>query len=215
ERGRWFVWDGRRWSDVNYPRAVTLARQVARDTASTLDKYSERKSTTSKKTIAAIENLARYDERLIASFELFDADPWLLNTPGGIVDLRTGEIRPARPEDYMTQMTAVAPSVPGGECQTWLKFLDKITEGNVELILFIQRMLGYSLTGLTQEHALFFLYGSGGNGKGVLINTVAGIMGNYHTTASMTTFVESKQDQHPTDLAGLRGARLVTANEID
>jgi putative DNA primase/helicase len=87
--------------------------------------------------------------------------------------------------------------------------------GDAELIAFIQRMLGYALTGDTREHALFFLYGPGGNGKGVLLNTVAGILGDYSKMAAMNTFIELKHDPHSTDLAGLRGARLVTASETE
>src|SRR5262249_4902153 len=77
------------------------------------------------------------------------------------------------------------------------------------------RLLGYALTGLTIEHALFFLYGTGANGKSVLMSTVAGILGSYHRTAPIETFTASTSERHPTDLAGLRGARLVTAVETE
>ena len=76
-------------------------------------------------------------------------------------------------------------------------------------------MLGYALTGDTREHALFFAYGTGANGKSVLLSTVAGIFGDYHHTAPIETFIASNADRHPTDLAGLRGARLVTAVETE
>ena len=76
-------------------------------------------------------------------------------------------------------------------------------------------MAGYALTGSTQEHALFFLYGTGANGKSVFITAVAGIMGDYHTTAPMEAFIASFTERHPTELAGLRGARLVTTNETE
>ena len=78
-----------------------------------------------------------------------------------------------------------------------------------------QRVLGYGLTGLTREHALFFGYGTGANGKSVLLSTIAGILGKYHRTAPIETFTASNGDRHPTDLAGLRGARLVTATETE
>jgi putative DNA primase/helicase len=76
-------------------------------------------------------------------------------------------------------------------------------------------VLGYGLTGLTREHALFFGYGTGANGKSVLLSTVAGILGEYHKTAPIETFTASNADRHPTDLASLRGARLVTATETE
>ena len=135
-----------------------------------------------------------------------------LNTPEGIVDLRTGKMRPTRIDDYVTKITAVAPD---GDCPTWHGFMRRITNNDQELIDFLQRVLGYSLTGVTIEHALFFLYGTGANGKSVLLSTVAGILADYHTTAAIETFTVSKSERHPTDLAHLRGARLVTASETE
>jgi putative DNA primase/helicase len=102
---------------------------------------------------------------------------------------------------------------PGGDCTRWRAFLSRVTAGNGELAAFIQRMLGYSLTGLTQDHAVFFCHGGGANGKTVLLSTVAGILGDYHTTAPIETFTAAVTDRHPTELAALRGARLVTASE--
>jgi putative DNA primase/helicase len=84
-----------------------------------------------------------------------------------------------------------------------------------ELVSYLQRLLGYGLTGLTREHALFFGYGTGANGKSVLLSTVAGILGDYHKAAPIETFTATNGDRHPTDLAGLRGARLVTATETE
>ena len=94
-------------------------------------------------------------------------------------------------------------------------FLDEITDGDTELQSFLQRVFGYSLTGSTREHALFFGYGTGRNGKSVLIDTVSGIANDYHIVAPIETFTASGHERHPTDLAGLRGARLVTAIETE
>ena len=90
-----------------------------------------------------------------------------------------------------------------------------MTDGDHELVAFLQRVAGYALTGSTSAHALFFLYGTGANGKSVFVNTVAGILGDYHRTAPIETFTASSHERHPTDLAGLRGARLVTAVETE
>ena len=164
------------------------------------------------RTIIAVERLARTDRRLAASAEQWDADPWLLNTPGGVVDLKTGELRPCDPALHMTKVSG---AVPGGDCPTWLRFLDRITGGDAELQAYLQRVLGYALTGDTSEHALFFGYGTGANGKSVLIDTAAGVLGDYHKTAPIATFTESSGERHPTELAMLRGARLVTAVETE
>src|SRR5262249_11473132 len=149
---------------------------------------------------------------LAATVDQWDRDPWLLNAPAGVVDLRNGAVRSARAEDYMTKITATA---PGGDCPQWHPFLQKVTNDDNELARYLQRVMGYALTGLTTEHALFFLYGTGANGKSVLMNTVAGIMGDYHCTAAIETFTESGRERHPTELAMLRGARLVTAIETE
>jgi putative DNA primase/helicase len=126
--------------------------------------------------------------------------------------LRTGAVRAPRPEDYATKCTGAE---PGGDCPLWRKFLAEITNGDDELQSYLQRMAGYCLTGLTTEHVLFFCYGTGANGKSVFINTLAGVWGDYAVTAPMETFVASHNDHHPTDLAGLRGARLVLAQETE
>jgi putative DNA primase/helicase len=92
---------------------------------------------------------------------------------------------------------------------------DRVTGSDSELITYERRVLGYALTGIVREHALFFGYGTGANGKSVLLSTVAGILGDYHKTAPIETFTASNVDRHPTDLAMLRGARLVTATETE
>jgi putative DNA primase/helicase len=112
----------------------------------------------------------------------------------------------------MTKITSVG---PGGACPRWRKFLQRITAGDAELEQFVQRLIGYSLTGTTIEHAMFFAYGTGANGKSVLISTIAGILSDYHCTAPIEAFVASQTERHPTDLASLRGARLVTAIETE
>ena len=174
----------------------------------------ELKRLASARTVAAVERLAKADRRLAATVDQWDADPWLFNTPGGTIDLRTGKIRPHRTEDYMTKIAAAAPDLG---CQTplWLAFLERITGGDAGFQVFLQRAVGYALSGSIREHALFFLYGTGANGKSVFLETIAGIMGDYHKTAPIETFIDTGMERHPTDLAGLMGARLVTAIETE
>jgi putative DNA primase/helicase len=97
----------------------------------------------------------------------------------------------------------------------WTSFLRRVTNNDEDLIAYLRRVSGYCMTGSTREHAMFFLYGKGANGKGVFTNTIGGILGDYHVTASMETFVITQGDRHPTDLAMLRGARLVTSTETE
>lgn len=215
--GKWKLYDGQRWNDDAKLEVYDYARAITRENALELQQHSNSnapKGIASAKTRAAVVSLASNDQTLAAVVEQWDAAPWLLNTPAGVVDLRTNAIRPHNPLDYMTKMTAVAPDA---NCPTplWTAFLKTATQDDVELQNFLQRIGGYALTGITHDHAMFFLYGTGRNGKSVYLNTVAGILGAYHTTAPVETFTASNTDRHPTDLAGLHGARLVTAIETE
>jgi putative DNA primase/helicase len=211
--GKWLSWTGNHWKFDDTLHAFDLARHICREVAAGCNNKAKIASAiASSKTVAAVERLAKSDRRLAATIDQWDAEPWLLNTPEGVVDLRTGRRRAHNPADHMTKIAAVGPR---GDCPRFLGFLDKITGGDAELKVYIRRMLGYSLTGDTREHALFFAYGTGANGKSVLLSTVAGILGDYHRSAPIETFTASNTDRHPTDLAGLRGARLVTATETE
>jgi putative DNA primase/helicase len=209
---KWMTWDGRRWQEDETLLGFDLARHVCRETSAGCNDQKIATALASAKTVAAVERLAKADRRIAASADQFDQDDWLLNTPAGTIDLRTLETREHRPTDYIAKMTAVSPSEG---CPKWLAFLDRITGGDLDLQSFLQRVCGYSLAGETKEHALFFLYGLGANGKSVFINTVASIIGDYHRTAPIETFTTSNSDRHPTELAMLRGARLVTAIETE
>jgi len=210
--GRWLVWDGTRWRTEDTLAATDLIRSVCRHAAVCADNPKIAAKLASSSTVSGVERLARADRRHAATNEEWDADPWLLNTPGGVVDLKTGRKRANERSDRMTKITT---ATPGGECSQWRAFLSDVTGGDADLQAYLQRMVGYCLTGVTSAHALFFLYGTGANGKSVFANAISTILGDYAATASMDTFVETRGDRHPTDLAGLRGARFVTAIETE
>jgi putative DNA primase/helicase len=130
------------------------------------------------------------------------------------VDLRTGITREYRREDYITKIsgTWIDETMP---IPIWNNFLGRVTGDDKDLQLYLQRMAGYCLTGVTTEHVMFFLYGPGANGKGVFLNALKGMWGDYAVTASMDTFIETDNDRHPTELAFLDGARLVIAQETE
>ena len=210
--GRWLVWDGLRWRTEDTLAAADLIRHVCRHAAINANNPKVAAKLAASSTVGGVERLARADRRHAATTDEWDADPWLLNTPGGVVDLKTGRLRPHDRADRMTKITT---ATPGGDCPTWRQFLDEVTGGDKELQVYLQRMVGYALTGSTREHALFFLYGTGANGKSVFVNTLATILGDYATNAPMDTFMETRTDRHPTDMAGLRGARFVAAIETE
>lgn len=164
--------------------------------------------------MSAVEKLTSADRQVAASVDQWDGDPWLLNTPTGTVDLRTGELRPSTREEFHSKCTA-APPAPFADCPLWLAFLDRVMGGNDDLIAFLKRVFGYCLTGRTTEQALFFCYGVGANGKGVMMNTMRRILGDYATSTPMETLTISPGggDRHPTEVADLKGARLVITTE--
>ena len=210
--GKWMVWDGQRWRAEDTLAATDLIRHVCRQAALKADNPKVAAKLAASSTVSGVERLAKVDRRHAATTEEWDADPWLLNTPGGLIDLKTGRECPHNPSDRMTKITT---ATPRGECPTWIRFLDEVTGGDKELQAYLQRTVGYALTGSTREHALFFLYGTGANGKSVFLNTIAAILGDYATNAPMDTFMETRADRHPTDMASLRGARFVSSIETE
>lgn len=217
--GCWMIWDGWRWSKdetlavLDDVRVFVSARAEAMTRDGDQKQIKLARALCLKRSIEAVEKLARSDRRLAATVAQWDAEPMLLATPEGTIDLTSETTPPPDPSHYLTKATRISPEP--GVPTLWLAFLHRITNGDEQLIAFLQRMLGYCLTGSTKEHALFFLYGAGRNGKSVFVNTVAHVLGDYAIAASMDVFTEKKHDNHPEELARLRGARLVTAQETE
>ena len=219
--GRWMVWNGDRWLRDETNMVLDVVRQTCRlaanDVLSNVEldagkRQRQADKIASFRTITNVERLARTYRSVASHPDEWDRDLWALNTPGGVVNLRTGDLRPHSREDRFTKITHVTPA---GACPAWLEFLQRATGGNNDLIGFLKRMCGYALTGEVREHALFFVYGTGGNGKGTFLNTITHIMGDYQRVSGAETFTESPGDRHTTELARLQGARLVTAQETE
>lgn len=215
--GKWLQWDGARWRDDETRFAFSQSRGICRQEAERARSSNESarlaRDIASAKKVACVESLARCDRRIAVRADQFDIDPDLLNTPDGSVDLTTGRVKPNDKADLCTKMTAVRPE--NGEPALWLEFLKRVTDGDDALTDYLQRVAGYSLTGHTREHVLFFLHGPGRNGKGVFTRAMSGVMADYHRDAPMETFTASQYTAHPTELAMLRGARLVSAQETE
>jgi P4 family phage/plasmid primase-like protien len=204
--GAWFEWTGTHWREERTLRALDLARRICRAHAGERG----RRELASAARVHAVVDLARSDRRLAGRADEWDTDPWLLNTPEGVVDLRTGQVGRHRAGQFMTKITNASPSAGA---PMWLQYLARVTDGDKELQAYLQRIAGYCLTGSTREHALFFLYGPGANGKSIFINTLLEALGSYATVADPAAFLTSKWDRHPAEIAVLQGARLVTAQE--
>jgi P4 family phage/plasmid primase-like protien len=205
--GKWYHWTGVYWQMDETDLAFDYARLLARS-------LSDGKRVIGKAaTASGVERLARADRTHAVTSSTWDSDPLLLGTPDGVINLGTGELSDPDRDDRITKQTGTAPA--HGTPELWLRFLEQSLDGDQELIKFLQLWSGYCLTGLTTAHALLFIFGPGGNGKSVFLNTLINILGTYGAVAAMETFTASKSERHSTELAMLRGARLVTASETE
>jgi putative DNA primase/helicase len=158
--------------------------------------------------------LARSRKWIAVAMDEFDADPRLFNCRSGTVDLRTGELKPHRREDLITRLAPVEYR-PDAACPLFDAFLETTFSGNPELTEFVLRVLGMGLTGDVREQHLYIFHGAGNNGKSVLLDTVAGLMGEYASEAPPDLLADRKGERHPTEIADLCGRRLVVASETE
>jgi putative DNA primase/helicase len=178
----WFRWNIVRWQRDLTGATFQSARQLSRDLGEDVDE-SGRKVIGKTSFAAGVERFARSDQAVAVIIDYWDANPWLLGTPGGTVDLQTGVLRESHRDDGITKTTVTAPS-DQADCPLWLRFLREATGDDEELIRFLQQWCGYALTGVTREHALVFVYGPGGNGKSVFLNIVTAILKDYAATST-------------------------------
>lgn len=161
--------------------------------------------------IAAALELAATDKRLVVTADQLDAHAHLLSVANGTVDLRNGTLRPASRGDLLTLGTRVA--LHDAPCPRWERFLGEVFAQDADLIAGVQRLVGYILTGDTREHVLAVFHGDGANGKTVFVGVLEQLLGELAMTAAFDTFLEGQGGTVDYDLARLRGARLVVAQE--
>jgi putative DNA primase/helicase len=208
----WLVWYGQLWKKDDEGLVSLLAKKTVRDVKT----YDPRvtKWIESKKARDAMVSLAQSEPGIPVTAQALDTDNKLLNVLNGTIDLSTGELREHRREDLITRITPVVYD-PEAQYPRWDAFLDRIFAGNVQLIEFMHRAVGYTLTGDTGEQCFFVLYGTGANGKSVLLSVISDILGDYGKQARTETFMVRKNQGVPNDIAALRGARFVSATETD
>lgn len=210
--GGWMCWTGTHWCRDDRDTARELMRQVCRSVAKATDSPAMARRIASDRTVSATLRLAAADPAISSSVDAWDAIPMALNTTAGLVDLETGELQAHDPARLVTQIAGAAPR---GDCPLWMSFLDQITDGDRDLQAYLQRMAGYCLTGSTREQVFFFFHGTGANGKSVFLQTLSAVLGIYAATAALGTFTAGRNERHLTELAGLRGARLVVVSETE
>jgi putative DNA primase/helicase len=215
--GGWHVWDGRRWEkDENYrimKHAKETAKAMYQQGVASDNKHiiKHAVSMESKGKLEAMISLARSNDIAVKS-EVFDQDIWHVNCANGTLDLRTRKFSPPRKEDYCTKATPVNYN-PDAKAPRWKQFLDEVFSGDQGLIDFMQRAVGYSLSGSVQEHCFFILWGIGRNGKSTFLKHIQKIMGDYATSTPAGTLMEKYNDAIPNDIARLKGTRFVSTTE--
>jgi putative DNA primase/helicase len=147
-------------------------------------------------------------------FSKLDQQPMLMNVGNGTIDLKTGRLSAHNRGDYLTKISEVIFD-PAASCPTWERFLIEVFDGNCDLIDFVWRAVGYSLTGQIKEHALFFLFGLGRNGKTTFITTLQHVWGDYAKAVRSDLLMVARGERHPTEMCDLYGARLAIANETE
>lgn len=219
----WLVWDGARWRRDDSLEVVRLAEDtvasIRQEAAAAQDKDERAalwRHAAKSEARQALQNmlwLARADERIAVRVDDLDAQPFLFNAANGTVDLRTGKSRPADRRDLLTSVSPV-PYVPDAQAPTFRRFLADVFGGDDEVVAFVLRWLGYSMTADVREQAMVVAHGTGANGKSTLLDVVAHVMGDYHRSAPPHLLVARKHESHPTERTILHGARLVTSVEI-
>jgi P4 family phage/plasmid primase-like protien len=216
----WLHWSGIRWERVNEKIsefAVVVARGIFNELEGVSDPDKQRKISAwaivsqSAPRLDAMVKLAR--GKLLIEPNLLDTDTWVLNCRNGILDLKEGKLLPHEPQKFLTSLCDVKFD-PEVKCPAWINFIKEITSEDEELIQYLQRLVGYCLTGETVEQAMFIFLGPGSNGKTTFLETIKFVLGEYAVKAQADSFMKKKNERINNDIAGLAGVRLAIASEI-
>lgn len=223
--GKWLAWDGQRW-EVDAAAAVerfakrtvrSILRELSAASANSEDKkkglFAHALRSESSRAIAALLALARSEIGIAIKSDALDSDGMLLNVANGTIDLRTGALRPHSPLDLITKLSAVSYDLKA-TCPVWTEFLARVLP-DTAVRAFVQRTVGYALTGSVAEQCLFFLYGTGANGKSTFLTVMQKLLGDYGGQAAPDLLMSKFGESHPTELAALLGKRFVVVSEVE
>jgi putative DNA primase/helicase len=224
-RGRWLLWAKHWWVEDRCETVLQLAKEAARmryrlrlsasDDADETQKETEWASgSESRSRLEAALKIARSERLLATSGDEWDSDPWLLGVGNGVVNLRNGKLRDGQRSDLLTMHTDVVFD-PRAACSRWVRFLDDIFGADRELIGYIQRVVGYCLTGDTTEQVTFLCHGAGANGKSTFLNVVRHVLGDYAYDLPSSTFELKARSANTNDIAALPKRRFVTSLETN
>jgi putative DNA primase/helicase len=220
---QWIIWGKHHW-EIDYDgAAIRLAKETVQAMYIEATKIADHEKSRAlikhglksqaEPRLLAMVSLAKSDLEVVLSAKKLDSNPWLLGVPNGVIELKTGDFRTGRREDYITKQAGV-PYDAEAKCPEWLKFLDTITGGNGELQLYLQRVIGYCLTGVVSEEVAFVTYGTGNNGKSTFRESLHLVLGDHAIAADAGLLIERKSPGSASEeIARLKGLRLVAINE--
>jgi putative DNA primase/helicase len=229
ELNRFTIWDGDFWKLDNPANTETIrlcinvSRVISHETGFGMsdkdfkDVLAWAKSSLSASRLNAMATLVRSLDGITVSLREFDKNPMLLNCQNGTLNLETIEFTPHKQSDMLLRVTSVVYN-KAAECPIWIEsFLNTIMESSADLIPYLQKIAGYSLTGLNKEQSFFYCYGVGRNGKSTLVNTIVGIMGDYAAQCESDLFMAKQfaPEGHNEALANLQGKRLIATTEVE
>ncbi|MHC4215333.1 MAG: DNA primase family protein, partial [Planctomycetota bacterium] len=221
----WYVWNGQKWEQDIENKVSRLASDLAafylnratkqiknghKDDAAKLSAAALKIANNSRMS-AAVSSAERIAPQLFP--DEFDPNPMIINVKNGLLDLDGPTLLP-HDKNYPTTKTSPVSYDPTATCPRWMQFLAEVFPSDPELETYFQQACGYTLTGLTAEQSLFFLYGRGQNGKSTAMNIIAAIMGDYYTKLTISALQQTYQPQVPTEIATLPGSRMVLTSEI-
>lgn len=223
-RKKWLTWTGSYWTIDEDGAAHRIAVEIARKrylAASRIDSLEERKAAArwaitseSAGKIEAALKVASFHQPFTSRIDQYDINPWLAATASATLDLSSGHHRSPSPDDYIT-MALGTEFDPAARCPRWEQFLQEVFDDDQNLIRYVQRAIGYSLTGDTSEQVLFLCYGSGANGKSVFLDILADLFGDYAGSTAFDTFDAANRNTATNDLAALKGKRFVSIIETE
>jgi len=221
---KWFIWNGKFWEQDDTGLVITYAINCVRNIineANMLPESDKRKAmiqhslkSESNGKLRAMLDIATGMPEITIRSEEMDKNLWLLNCENGTINLKTGKLQEHSAKDYITKMCK-AKYNPDCPIPLWTSLIEKVTNGNVQMQRYIQKALGYALTGDISEQAIFILYGTGSNGKSTLLNIFAELLTSYSQNTPSETFMLKKNDSVNNDIARLKGARFVSAIEME
>jgi putative DNA primase/helicase len=218
----WIIWNGKRWVKDDTAQVHRYYNDMIEQMHKECLEIEDEKSRdmflkwivkcgsnfTSEATMKEVAKL----ENISARTDSFDRSPYLFNAQNGTIDLNTFELTPHNPDNMITQISQT--ELGEGKPKRWIQFIDEITGGNKELASYLQRCIGYSMTGSAEEQCIFFLYGMGANGKSTFLDIITAVMGDYAKNVESRTLMVKKHDSSAnSDIARLKGSRFVTAVE--